>query len=110
VSRLSTPKPAEAPKASAAVPAKRAASNYGSDAAGRKIYVAPTIPDPGIVHGSFRVLQRTDGVYIVVDQRRPPGDRTIARFHGGKGKKVEEIRREAELECIRLAKEAGETA
>jgi len=28
--------------------------------------------DPGIVHGPFRVLQRTDGLFVVCDTQRPP--------------------------------------
>lgn len=41
-----------------------------------------TIRDPMIQLGPFRVLQRVDGPFIVVDERRPLGDRTIARYDG----------------------------
>jgi hypothetical protein len=36
-------------------------------------------PDPGIAHGAFRVLPRTDGLWVVVDERRPPGYRTVGK-------------------------------
>lgn len=36
------------------------------------------VPDPGITHGHFRVLQRVDGPFVVLDTRRDPGDQTIA--------------------------------
>lgn len=39
---------------------------------------AHVVPDPGITHGFFRVLQRTDGPFIVIDTRRPPGDQAVA--------------------------------
>lgn len=35
-------------------------------------------PDPGIRRGALRVLPRTDGRWIVIDERRPVGDRTVA--------------------------------
>jgi hypothetical protein len=34
-------------------------------------------PDPDIIFGAFRVLPRTDGKWAVVDERRPPGERTV---------------------------------
>lgn len=34
-------------------------------------------PDPNVEHGAFRVLPRTDGGYIIVDTRRPPGRQTV---------------------------------
>jgi hypothetical protein len=33
--------------------------------------------DPEIRHGAFRVLPRTDGQWAVLDERLPPGQRTI---------------------------------
>lgn len=39
-------------------------------------------PDPNITFGAFRVLPRTDGGHVVVDERRDPGDRTVMRFQG----------------------------
>lgn len=44
-------------------------------------------PDPGIQHGSFRVLPRTDGSFAVVDDRNPPGGQTIMVFTGKHGKR-----------------------
>jgi hypothetical protein len=43
-------------------------------------------PDPGIEHGNFRVLPRTDGGYVVVDGRRKPGKQTV----GGKFRTLED--------------------
>ncbi len=37
-------------------------------------------PDPDLVHGHFRVLPRTDGKWIVYDDRRAPGKRTVRVF------------------------------
>lgn len=37
-------------------------------------------PDPGVTHGVFQVLPRTDGLWIVYDPRRPIGKRTVAVF------------------------------
>lgn len=39
---------------------------------------ANVITDPLIQHGPFRVYARTDGQFAVVDERRPPGYRTVA--------------------------------
>ncbi len=36
-------------------------------------------PDPEVQHGAFRVLPRTDGGFVVVDTRRPPGQRTVGK-------------------------------
>jgi hypothetical protein len=49
--------------------------------------VGAIVPDPGITFGSFRVLQRTDQVWIVIDERRPIGKRTVRTFPAGNGKK-----------------------
>lgn len=49
-------------------------------------------PDPGVEFGSFRVLPRTDGGYVIVDVRRAPGKRTV----GKKFQKLEEATRVAE--------------
>lgn len=38
---------------------------------------SPVVPDPGITIGRFRVLQRTDGRWIVYDPERLPADRTV---------------------------------
>lgn len=37
-----------------------------------------------IQFGPFRVLQRVDGPFIVIDERRPLGDRTVARHNDAK--------------------------
>lgn len=37
-------------------------------------------PDPGIQHGHFRVLPRTDGQWCVLDDREPPGKQTVMVF------------------------------
>jgi hypothetical protein len=39
-------------------------------------------PDPGEQFGAFRVLPRTDGGHIVIDDRREPGDQTVMHFKG----------------------------
>lgn len=36
-------------------------------------------PDPGLEYGHFRILPRTDGLWIVVDSRRAPGKRTVGK-------------------------------
>lgn len=36
-------------------------------------------PDPDVECGSFRVLPRTDGLYVVIDTRRQPGARTVGK-------------------------------
>jgi len=41
---------------------------------------SPTIRDPGVSHGRFRPLQRTDGRWIVYDPERPPARRTAGGF------------------------------
>jgi len=38
------------------------------------------VRDPAVRIGPFCVLQRVDGPFIVIDERRPLGDRTVARF------------------------------
>jgi hypothetical protein len=38
------------------------------------------LKDPEVHHGSFRVLPRADGGYVVIDVRRKPGYQTV----GGK--------------------------
>ena len=48
-------------------------------------------PDPDIQHGSFRVFPRTDGGYVIVDERRKPGRRTV----GGKFRELKEADRTA---------------
>ena len=35
---------------------------------------------PDMVYGHLRILARTDGKYVVVDTRRPPGHQTIHVF------------------------------
>lgn len=37
-------------------------------------------PDPDIRYGHFRVLPRTDGMFIVYDERRPAANRTVKVF------------------------------
>lgn len=39
-------------------------------------------PDPGIQHGHFRVLPRTDGGFVVVDDRRPVADQAVKNKKG----------------------------
>lgn len=40
-----------------------------------------TYPDPGIEHGSFKVLPCTQGGYWVIDVRRKPGKQAVgAKF------------------------------
>jgi len=40
----------------------------------------PHFPDPDVKYGAFRVLPRTDGKYIVVDERLPAGKRIVKVF------------------------------
>lgn len=44
----------------------------------RAPYVSPTVPDPGITRGRYRVLTTVTGVAIVYDPDRPLGKRTVA--------------------------------
>lgn len=39
-------------------------------------YVSPTLRDPGVEVGPFRVLPRADGKWILYDERKPFGQRT----------------------------------
>ena len=39
--------------------------------------VTPPIPDPGVSHGPYRPLQRTDGKFIVYSAELPVGQRTV---------------------------------
>jgi hypothetical protein len=57
--------------------------------------------DPQIEAGPFRVLPRTDGKFVVVDTRRPLGERTVLVLADLKS---------AERACQRLAKEAASGA
>lgn len=41
-------------------------------------YVAPMLPDPGVEVGPWRILPRADGKWILYDERRPIGCRTVA--------------------------------
>ena len=36
------------------------------------------VPDPGILVGCYRIMTRTDGRWVVVDERMPPGARSAA--------------------------------
>jgi hypothetical protein len=36
-------------------------------------------PDPDVTIGVFRILPQTDGGYVIVDTRRPPGRRTVGK-------------------------------
>ena len=38
------------------------------------------VQDPELRYGNFRVMRRTDGKFIVVDEREPPGERTVMVF------------------------------
>lgn len=38
------------------------------------------VRDPEIRYGHFRVLARTDGTFVVVNERLPPGERTVMVF------------------------------
>ena len=40
----------------------------------------PHFPDPGIQHGPFKVLPRTDGLWAVLDTRRAPGEQSLKAF------------------------------
>lgn len=37
-------------------------------------------PDPDIRHGHLRVLPRTTGDFVVIDERRKPGKRVLRVF------------------------------
>lgn len=39
-------------------------------------HVAPTLRDPGVEVGPYRILPRTDGRWIAYDERQPVGRRT----------------------------------
>ena len=45
-----------------------------------RVFHVPSVevPDPGITVGPYRILQRTDGLFIVCDFRRALGDATMA--------------------------------
>ena len=43
------------------------------------------VPDPGITVGRYKVLQRTDGVYIVFDTRASFGSQFVAMFRTAEG-------------------------
>ena len=82
---------------------------------GKNTHVAPTIPDPGIVHEPFKVLQRTDGAFIVIDTRREPGERTVevlpvkrAREDPDADAALARVKKAAEESCILHAKQANE--
>lgn len=45
---------------------------------GTRLHVDAVIRDPGISHGRFRPLQRTDMKWIVYDPELPPGRRSVA--------------------------------
>lgn len=51
-------------------------------------------PDPGVTINGLRLLQRTNGVWIAVDERRAPGDQTV--FFDKAREKVEEWMRHPE--------------
>ncbi len=42
----------------------------------------PHYKDPDIEHGSFKVLPRTTGGYVIVDLRRSPGKRLVVDPNG----------------------------
>lgn len=81
------------------------------NANGQRVYVAPTVPDPSISHGPFKVLQRTDGPVIVFDTRAKPGEGAVVTIPivREEGEKAEDAYRRtikaAEQEAIRLAKQ-----
>ena len=56
------------------------------------------VRDPGITHGRFRVLARTDGHFVVVDPWQPLGRGTVA----GPFVKVGEADREARRRGLAL--------
>jgi hypothetical protein len=37
-------------------------------------------PDPDVQHGHLRVLPVTSGGYVVIDERRPVGKKTVMHF------------------------------
>jgi hypothetical protein len=43
------------------------------------------VKDPLIERGRYRVLQRTDGAWIVYDPERLPGQRTVGQPYKGDG-------------------------
>jgi hypothetical protein len=43
--------------------------------------------DPDIAFGAFRILPRTDGRWAIIDERKPPGYRTVKTF-GAKDKHI----------------------
>lgn len=53
------------------------------------------VRDPMIQFGPFRVLQRVDGPFIVIDERRPLGDRTVARHKDAKSAEADAKARSA---------------
>lgn len=58
---------------------------------------AQTVRDPGTTFGPYRVLQRVDGPFLVVDERRPLGDRTVARYDGQRDAEADARQRYATL-------------
>lgn len=67
---------------------------------GRETWRAAIVPDPMIQHGPFKVLERTDGAFIVFDTRAAPGRGTAALFSPAR---FLEPKKAAEAESIRLA-------
>lgn len=82
---------------------------------GKTATTGQVVPDPGISHGAFKVLQRVDGVHFVFDTRAPPGEGAIELFpivraeHETKEDAVKRVRKAAEAACIRYATEAEGT-
>lgn len=84
---------------------QRRAGESRVDSSGRRVYVAPTIPDPGIQHGPFKVLERTDGPFVIFDTRAKPGQGTVEIFTS---EDHANPKRAAELRAIELAASAAD--
>lgn len=76
---------------------------------GRNVHTPVVVPDPGIRFGSFRVLQRTDGPFVIIDERLPPGSQVVETipFARKSRESAEDARRrvlkDAEQRCNALA-------
>jgi hypothetical protein len=52
--------------------------------------------DEGITYGHFRVLPRTTGGYVVIEDRRPPGYQTVSTHPSLEGAKIDACMRDRE--------------
>jgi hypothetical protein len=60
------------------------------------------VRDPNVHAGPFRVMARTDGAFVVVDERLPIARRTVRTYQPGRDTPTESIEVWAKAECIRL--------